>query len=348
MAPCDFETLFTKHVPHLLEKIFFYLDYQSYKACLEVSNVWKELLTSKSYIKKGQYVFHREILKDEILLYSASGNGYHNEVKKLLTTRMVNLSRQSFMGPAANKGHKEVVQLLLENGADPNIGNIYGYTSLHRAIMGGKKDIVKLLLQSGAELYPTGKQDPARGEPDNSVKQGYAAVGHAARMGRTDIFKLLIDFGKISLFSAINDEQVLIMLLNAGADPNVVGRNGVTPLQMAALWGHKGITKLLLERGALPNLASIYEETPLLMASTKGYDKVCKLLLDGGADPNINNIMGNTPLIEAVLCGKENLVKLLMERGADQNMADEDGYTALSLACVRGYQGIVNILTNQG
>ena len=347
MAPCAFDTLFTKHMPHIPEKIFFYLDYQSFKACLEVSNVWKELLTSKSYIKKGQYVFHREILKDEILLYSASGNGYHNEVKKLLTTRMVNLSRQSFMGPAANKGHKEVVQLLLENGADPNIRNIFGYTSLHRAIFGGKKDVVKLLLQRGAELFPTVKQDPARAEP-YKTEQGYAAVGHAAGMGRTDIFKLLIDFGQISLFSAVNDEQVLIMLLNAGADPNVVGRNGVTPLHMAALWGHIGITKLLLERGALPNLASFYGETPLLCAVINGFEEVIKLLLDGGADPNITNIMRDTPLIQAVLRGKENLVKLLMERGADRNMADERGNTALSFARAKGYQGIVNILTNQG
>ena len=68
MASGDLNTLFTRNVPHILEKVFLNLDYESYKTCLEVNNEWKELLTSTSYQKTGRDVFHREILRDEMVL----------------------------------------------------------------------------------------------------------------------------------------------------------------------------------------------------------------------------------------------------------------------------------------
>ena len=55
------EALFSKNLPHLLEKIFFSLDYESYKRCLEVSVVWRNLLTSDSFKKRGKSVFCTEI-----------------------------------------------------------------------------------------------------------------------------------------------------------------------------------------------------------------------------------------------------------------------------------------------
>ena len=37
-ATCAFDTLFAINIPHIFEKIFFSLDYKSYKKCFEVSN----------------------------------------------------------------------------------------------------------------------------------------------------------------------------------------------------------------------------------------------------------------------------------------------------------------------
>ena len=72
---CGFCTLFAKSVPHILEKIFFLLDYESFKKCLEVNIAWKELLTSESYVIRGKSVFLDEILEDEKTLHVASGRG---------------------------------------------------------------------------------------------------------------------------------------------------------------------------------------------------------------------------------------------------------------------------------
>ena len=70
-GPCAFDKIFLKNVPHILEIIFFSLDFESYKKCLEVNNTWKELLTSESYQTKGKIVFHQEIFAMEKKLMQA-------------------------------------------------------------------------------------------------------------------------------------------------------------------------------------------------------------------------------------------------------------------------------------
>ena len=48
-SPRGFEYLFRRNVPHILEKIFFSLNYDSFKTCSEVCRAWNELMRSDSY-----------------------------------------------------------------------------------------------------------------------------------------------------------------------------------------------------------------------------------------------------------------------------------------------------------
>ena len=61
-APCAFDRLFKRNVPHILEKIFLSLDYESFKKCLCVSVDMRKALTSALFQTKGKSVFHEEIL----------------------------------------------------------------------------------------------------------------------------------------------------------------------------------------------------------------------------------------------------------------------------------------------
>ena len=47
----------------------------------------------------------------------------------------------------------EIVKLLLENGADPNIKNNDGYTALAAATFYNNPEIVKILLEYGADPF---------------------------------------------------------------------------------------------------------------------------------------------------------------------------------------------------
>ena len=133
MAACEFDRLITKSVPHILEKIFFSLDYISFKNCLEVCVTWNGLLTSKSFQRAGRCVFRGEI-DDE--LFTAIEDRNEKHVRRILSSGMADVNaldewnytplfrnltlRNSFLGLTV--GQKNVAHLLLEAGADPNRG----------------------------------------------------------------------------------------------------------------------------------------------------------------------------------------------------------------------------------
>jgi ankyrin repeat protein len=54
---------------------------------------------------------------------------------------------------ASEYGHREIVKLLIEAGADVNAADWYGRTALGWALRGGHTDIVNLLKEAGAHQY---------------------------------------------------------------------------------------------------------------------------------------------------------------------------------------------------
>ena len=71
-APCHFNTLFEKNVPHVLERIFLSLDHESFVSCCEVNKMMNTFLTSELMNKKAKSLFKTEILADEKQLWRNS------------------------------------------------------------------------------------------------------------------------------------------------------------------------------------------------------------------------------------------------------------------------------------
>ena len=84
--------------------------------------------------------------------------------------------------------------------------------------------------------------------------------------------------------------------LSAGADVNVKGEEGLTPLHLAAFGGHKEIVELLIAKGADVNAKGRSGWTPLHFAANGGHREVAKLLIAKGADLNAKTSDGVTPL----------------------------------------------------
>ena len=300
MEVSAFDMLFTRNVPHILENIFFSLDNRSYLSCFNVNRAWNELLSSQTY----QAIYSKKLEKKEEIekkLWHASQTGNVNEVRRLLSSGEwmdVNcvLSDSSktpstALYEATCIGYGELVQLLLDAGAEPDLENRDGFTPLLRSAQNGNKEVVKLLLERGA--------DPNKA---SASKYKYTPLYWAARYGHKELVKLFLD---------------------AGADPNKAICLGNTPLHIAVYSGYKDMAELLLIAGAHPNNEDENGWTPLHLAVLHGQVEISQLLLEKGADPN-NARAGNykqTPLYRAKHYGHKELVKLLLEHGADPNMA---------------------------
>lgn len=100
------------------------------------------------------------------LLHSAVVDNKINQVKYLISLNKININAQDKYGwtalhHACDRTYFEIVRVLLEAGADPNIQTPYGYLPIHKAIVLGYynkklvtiRDIVGLLLKYNTSLY---------------------------------------------------------------------------------------------------------------------------------------------------------------------------------------------------
>src|SRR5271165_813685 len=123
-------------------------------------------------------------------------------------------------------------------------------------------------------------------------------------------------------------------LLEAGADPNVVDNRGATPLIYAAYSFEK--TKLLVDHGARVKVAAKNGVTPLDVAAVlHGNAPAVRYLLERGAEitkPDSKSHIELYVLTEAAERGDPETIKLLLAHGADVKVLDDFGDTALMLA----------------
>lgn len=136
------------------------------------------------------------------------------------------------------------------------------------------------------------------------------------------------------------------LLLNQGADPNILGGEGIAALLL--VFNNKDLVEVLLNHGADPNIYNAEGLTALILAANYGLEDVIELLLNNGANPNIQTQNGYTALIYAALMGHEKIVKLLLDKDANFEIQSEEGHTALIASANDGYTKIAELLLNKG
>ena len=78
-----FGVLFAKSVPHILEKIFFSLDYRSFQTCFKVNSVWNQLLSSQPYQKWFKHMMSANGRGWSILVYGLAPATEDNTIRQL-------------------------------------------------------------------------------------------------------------------------------------------------------------------------------------------------------------------------------------------------------------------------
>ncbi len=135
--------------------------------------------------------YTQALLKDHGFteLHKASYNGDLDEVSEIfeksqdIHAKTLSLKFTPFH-TSIIKGHVEVADFLLSNGANIDEGSNFDQTPLHWASFVGDIEVVEFLIEKGASL-------------EKLSQQGWTALHYAALMGHLDVVKLLIDKGVI-------------------------------------------------------------------------------------------------------------------------------------------------------
>jgi ankyrin repeat protein len=99
---------------------------------------------------------------------------------------------------------------------------------------------------------------------------------------------------------------------------NLPEDDGLTPLHLAAENCHTNVLMLLLDKGADVNVTAKDKSTPLHLAAQEGCTDVVTALLMRGAKINARDNQNRTPLGRAELWHRDSLVQLLRQHGGKE------------------------------
>jgi ankyrin repeat protein len=219
---------------------------------------------------------------------------------------------------AVHHDDAELVQRLVEAGADVAVANDYGATPMSEAAVRGNVTVLGTLLDGGADV-------------DSPNADGQTALMVVGRAGNVAAAKLLVE---------------------RGADVNArEARKGQTALMWAVAQSHPAMVEFLIASGAEVDTRSTVNNwermvtaeprqknlmpggfTPLLYAARQGCLECAKALIGAGAAVDLTDPDGVTPLISALLNAHFDTAKYLLEAGANVNKWDFWGRTPLYLA----------------
>jgi ankyrin repeat protein len=230
---------------------------------------------------------------------------------------------------------------LLEQGADPNIGDA-GLLPLHWA---------SSTWENGTANPVYGFDEPMAGISDRQAKLQLvkSLLAHGAnpnaRMTRTKPaftggYTDSVGATPFLLASSVDDVEMMRLLLSAEADPKLMTATNTTALMAATGLNHSigesAVTeqqaieavKLLLDLGIGAGGVTTYNENALFGPAYRGWNTLLELLIEKGADVNVVSRAGVTPWLAAsgfgdrlggVLYNKEG-ADILARHGADPKL----------------------------
>ena len=315
-------------------------------------------------VKKNPPIFIEAVIKGklEIIEYLIIKKGVNVNQK-------VNEQDESALWYAVDGGYRDIVELLVNNGADVNYCSSDNKCSVLAKVTSSVSEfgeealyILNFLLEKGADpnigvpgfrenmpLFQAIYCNKNRGVKDRII------AGMTENIGNENNFDLPLKMAKL--------------LLDNGADPNITDKDGRTPLMLAIDMGCTDVAKLLLtlpksgnsevvelmnkSKGKYGNIGSEKEVTnensnssfksrnseviELINKSNKKYE----LLIDIDAQDKFQNT-ALMHVVDSRRISNETRVELiesLLKKGADPNIRDIIGLTALDHAKKRKIEG---------
>jgi ankyrin repeat protein len=207
-----------------------------------------------------------------------------------------------------------------------------GWTPLHSASSEGHVNVVELLIQNGADVnQQTGNEETALFHWRQKWETRDFADPRRARCGCAPPEQEWLD--------PLEDRRrttdildVVRFLITSGADVNAYdNKAGLLSIRHHRK-GHVNIVELLIQNGADVDQQTEEQETPLDHGVREWELEISQLLVLQGASVECRDKNGWTPLKTASHFGHLDVVRFLIDSGADLNSHDNQGWTPLHAA----------------
>jgi ankyrin repeat protein len=204
---------------------------------------------------------------------------------------------------AAHSGFRDLVEFLLDKGADPNAAAA-GFSALHEAIMRRDEEMVTALLDHGADANaPLKTWTPTRRSSDDwnfePVLVGATPYWLAARFLEPGVMRLLVKHGANPLFEHHADYVAEQLFGQAPRKETATALMAATGIIRVQPWiepeasEREALTletvRLAVELGSDLNVANTDGRTALDGAKALKYDSVVNFLVEKGAKPGTGN-----------------------------------------------------------
>ena len=261
-----------------------------------------------------------------------------------------NCKRETALHCAARgQDHADVVELLIDAGADIEALNYEERSPLHCACESGALDVVEMLVRAGARVCVT----------NHNVE---TCLHSAACSGHTDIVRYILALpdvelngrdhdGETALHHAVreNHADVVQLLIAAGANIEALDNKERSPLYRACEAGALDVVERLVRAGARVRFSDYNRLTCLHFAAYSGHtDIVCYLLALPEVDVNGRDDDDDTALHRAVRENHADVVQLLIDVGADIDTRNYNDQSPLDCANDSGAYDIVEMLVEAG
>lgn len=239
-------------------------------------------------------------------------------VVRLLVSRKANVEARTSTGHtplmvALLRSSDEVIQFLLEAGADPLAVSEHRQTTADVAFLSHRFDWIEKLRALGVRVCP--------------------------------VLDRKVSGARLRLAAATGDVGEAKRLLAQGADPD--GTEWDHPLAVAIQQNHVEVVRILLEAGARPTLPDSAYQQPWSMAAGQGRPEMIRMLVEKGATLSTGD--WNSVLMAACSRGDREMLELALQNGASRAATwfDEDSLrhqSAVEIAMRGGHVELAKIL----